>query len=638
METNSDNTRRDSANSYIGGLRSAQGTPDRYRTQTLYNTAFYPPQQQQQQYLQQQHLQRQQPPQLQQPQQRHMMTHAMQPYAATTPTAPFAVVGGRPLTHEELEARERHMTVKFGPQYVVTLSPESKQRFMQYSPEEQYQIVYRELMRQRQLISQRKQALQQQQQQVQQQQQQLSQQPSPPVAPATPTSTSTLREADWSPVKQFAQKYFAALDPQRRHKLEQLSQEERNQLILSIYTQKKQEHARQLHAQQLQQQQQQQNNQQLQEQLEQQLQQQQHARQLLQQQQCARQSQRMQQLQPDPRQHAQPTAAHTNQSSSRGVGTKRSLPDGDNEARASKVAKISKASGPHPSSISRAAKVPVQKAAATKQVKSQDATIPKKPRGRPRKIPETNETPAKQVLTTNPPAVPTPPSSQSQPDARELVDLTEPEQIQPLLYTPPPSLADPSSPHAEEVIERSPEHQLHHHSHQSGVAMTDLETGLTIQDSMTNYLSELESHRRSSVKRISESPTIPLFTDNTMNTAHAEALGLPTHFSMESIRKKVKDPTYDGYAPAADNNDVVPSQLAHKTQEYSLEAGEKLTAAITEFLQTTKQSAQPDGESANDPPITEEHAQLQWEMLNQTATRGNDECWGADFHGMSTWN
>lgn len=220
---------------------------------------------------------------------------------------------------------------------------------------------------------------------------------------------------------------------------------------------------------------------------------------------------------------------------------------------------------------------------ATKVAKvSQPATEqqPKKPRGHPRK-----------TLPT-----PTPGAA-----AKEVVDLTQAEQ---------------TAPHAEVAIKQHVAPPLVPQSQHMGVTMADIENGPATQEFMTNYLYELDSRRRATVQHIARSPHVPLYTDNTMDTDHAKALGLPTYFSMVAVQKKVKDPNYDMPFPTLGHDNGGPSEALRR--EFRLESPvtdtvedadeQRLRSGLTSYL-ASKQAEK-------EAQVSEESAELLWQMQN----------------------
>ncbi|KAI4949421.1 hypothetical protein J4E91_005160 [Alternaria rosae] len=221
---------------------------------------------------------------------------------------------------------------------------------------------------------------------------------------------------------------------------------------------------------------------------------------------------------------------------------------------------------------------------ATKVAKvSQPATEqqPKKPRGHPRK------------------ALPTPTPGTA---AKEVVDLTQAEQ---------------TAPRAEVAIKQHVAQPPVPQSRHMGVTMADIENGPATQEFMTNYLYELDSRRQATVQRIARSPHVPLYTDNTMDTDHAKALGLPTHFSMAAVKKKVMDPNYDMSLPSLGHNNGGSSEATREgeskvdsavTDNTESPDEQRLTSELTSYL-ASKQAEE-------EAQMSEQSAELLWQMQN----------------------
>jgi hypothetical protein len=352
------------------------------------------------------------------------------------------------------------------------------------------------------------------------------------------------------------------------------------------------------------------------------------------------------------------SAAHMNELSGHGAGTKRSLFDGDNaykDGRGPKAVMASKDSNPQ-SSRAGGATTGLRKIVAKKQPKSQDATPQKRPRGRPPKGSNTNGIHVKKALAVDMPAVPAPAPTHSRVHASEIIDFTQPDKTQPVSNLPHPRNAEAIElPNGPDIGQPAIHKFWLHSSHRNGVSMADLEFGSSIRDNMINYLSELESRHRTTVSRIANTLSAPSFTDNTMSTEHAITLGLPTGFDMLPVLNKVRDLNYDGYTVYSSNGNGDLSGEPPPVRELS-NAEAEIHATPFKGFGVSDPSAQPHwGLHRNGPKtkllaqihiddlpdetqVTEESALLQWGMLQQAKNRESDDNWGADMNGKSTWH
>jgi hypothetical protein len=350
--------------------------------------------------------------------------------------------------------------------------------------------------------------------------------------------------------------------------------------------------------------------------------------------------------------------AHMNELSGHGAGTKRSLSDGDSaykDGRGPKAVMTSKDSNSQSSRAGGAA-TGLRKIVAKKQPKSQDATPQKRPRGRPPKGSNTNGTHVKQVLTIDAPAVPAPAPAHSRVHASEIIDLTQPDKTRLVSNVPHLKNAEAIKLQNGLDIGQPTVHQPWLHScHRNGVSMADLEFGSSIRDNMINYLSELDSRRRTTVSRVASTPSAPYSTDNTMSTEHAISLGLPTGFDMLPVLNKDRDPNYDGYAVYSSNDNGDFSGEPLPARELSNADAEILATPFKGFGMPDP-SAQPHwglhrngpktklfaqihmDDQTDETKVTEESALLQWGMLQQAKNHESDDNWGADMNGKSTWH
>jgi hypothetical protein len=356
----------------------------------------------------------------------------------------------------------------------------------------------------------------------------------------------------------FARYFVSTLSLETRQQFQQLPPQEQEDTIRKIYWQKKQGHANQSQQQQQQAEQVQQQKEAAQEEPQPQVQQQ--VRQLPQQstpQQLGQPIQLMQQpkLTPHP---------------------KRSLPDDDDDGRATKVAKVS----------ARVTK---------KQPKSQDATLPKKARGRPRKNPEVKADSAPKASPPSP-VLPSPASHHTEVDAKEVVDLTQHHaefdaqevvdltQLDQSALPSEPSLlplGNISTPAAEGVIRMSAAGPLYVQAQSTGVRMADVEYGTTIHESMKGY----------SAQHMARSQIAPAVKANTTTTS-AETQG--SGYSDDNVR-----------------------------------------SALQKYLAGSRDTLVP-SDSIRQEQMTEESANLYWQMQNTPEYRENDHAFKPGMYGFDT--
>ncbi|KAG9193466.1 hypothetical protein G6011_03501 [Alternaria panax] len=328
------------------------------------------------------------------------------------------------------------------------------------------------------------------------------------------------------------------------------------------------------------------------------------------------------------------SASHMNKLSSQSAGRKRCFPDSvdaykdsrspkatifskgyDGQNRRNAAQRVFKprttASGAEKENTVGAGAVPVRKVTTTKQQQSQDVTAQKRPRGRPRKSSNTNDAPTAPNLL----------KSLSKAHAPDIIDLTESEDIWPFSSFPRPETVEAEKvPNKVDISDPTVHQRSLHSPHRGGVSMADLEVGSSIHDNMVDYLSELESHHRITVNSIASTPLSPLFTDNTMDTDHASALGLPTGFDMVPVINKVRCPDYDVCA-AYQEPELSPHPSMH-----------------TDHAWTRPWEQTPPADLPDDLHMSEELALFEWGMQQQAKNRESAERWGADTYGESTWN
>jgi hypothetical protein len=170
-------------------------------------------------------------------------------------------------------------------------------------------------------------------------------------------------------------------------------------------------------------------------------------------------------------------------------------------------------------------------------------------------------------------------------------------------------------------------HRLHLSALQNGVHMDDLEHGLFIHEAMTSYIyTQKEIRFRRSMldppaevlQQLAKSSTLSDagWGNNMMDSAHAEALGLPVDFSMQPVLEKVRDPHYDGSKYSGNDGGLLPP------------AGVDPTCICTR---------DDDGSlrATDDPSMSEEAAALQYDLI-EVHTEGG-QVWSADERGRATW-
>jgi hypothetical protein len=352
----------------------------------------------------------------------------------------------------------------------------------------------------------------------------------------------------------FARNFVKTLSLELRQQFQQLPPQVQKKRVLNLYWGMKQTHANQS----------------------QQEQQQQHMRAIQQQQQAGQVQQQKEAAQEEPQpQLQQQVRQPPQQSTSQQLGQpmqlmqqpkftphqKRSLPDDDDDGRATKVAKVS---------------APVAK----KQSKSQDATLPKKARGRPRQIPEVKADSAPKASPPSP-VLPSPAPHHTEVDAQEVVDLTQLEQSAPPSEPSLLPLGNISTPAAKVVIRQSAAGPLYVQAQSTGVRMADVEYGTTIHESMKGY----------SAQHMVRSQIAPAFTANTTTTS-AETQG--SGYSDENVR-----------------------------------------SALQKYLAGSRDTLVP-SDSICQEQMTEESANLYWQMQNTPEYRENDHAFKPGMYGFDT--
>ncbi|KAL1799296.1 hypothetical protein ACET3X_003333 [Alternaria dauci] len=328
--------------------------------------------------------------------------------------------------------------------------------------------------------------------------------------------------------------------------------------------------------------------------------------------------------------HGPVSSTQTNQSSPQGAGRKRSLPDGDSVLEAARKPKARNVRRQvlKPSTSIRTTQshstggigtVPVPKVATVQQLQSLDATPHKKPRGRARKVDKNNEAPA----------VPAPTANFTKTHSSKVVDLTQPEKIQPATNSPHPQAFRAIKSRAELSLNKPPINQGWLQSpRNNGASMAHLERGS------------------------STSSLLPS-ADNTMSTTHATAFGLPASSDMLPIRNEVGDPNFDVFAaytidekdisteassPANDSGDA-DAKIPANTLKGLAEPSQGLHSYLRKDCPWTRSLEEIHMDHLpGDSDKSEEFALFEWGMQQHVKNRESGDKWGADSYGESTWN
>lgn len=200
--------------------------------------------------------------------------------------------------------------------------------------------------------------------------------------------------------------------------------------------------------------------------------------------------------------------------------------------------------------------------------------------------------------------------SRQQPAAPQRIPKTQPPPQPTAPQSVPKLQPPPLEPHptTHTAIEgRDPKyetHRLHLSALRSGITMSDIEKGTRIRDAMSNYVSaHTTTSSETTLQITAPSSTKPLYTahnsNNTMDSAHAAALGLPLNFNMRPVLDKVRHKRYDGYPTFSGTN------------------GPCVDEAAVKHICTVD----PDGSlrAPEDTTLSETRARLLWELMNCTA-------------------
>jgi hypothetical protein len=213
----------------------------------------------------------------------------------------------------------------------------------------------------------------------------------------------------------------------------------------------------------------------------------------------------------------------------------------------------------------------------------------------------------------------------------EIIDLTKPEKLGPPISASPriaAAKANKARRTGQPTHEEPDVHRLHLFALQNGVRMNDVEHGPFVHEAMTSYISTQKEirYRRSMLDPPAETlqqlansstPSDTGWGNNTMDSEHAEALGLPVNFSMQPVLKKVRDPHYNGFEYSGNNGGKLPP------------AGVDLTIICM------RDDDDGSFRAPNEPSMSEEAAVLQYDLIEVRTEEAN--VWGADERGRATW-